>query len=127
MSIDIKYFKKRLEEEKESLLKELNSLGVPDKDVENNWDVTPSDREEQIETHDELADRMENLEEREATKIPLEERLKEVNHALKKIEAGTYGFCEVDQNPIELDRLEANPAARTGKGNINEILPPIIE
>ena len=40
-------------------------------------------------------------------------------YPLKKIEAGTFGVCEISGEPIEEDRLDANPAARTNKANIN--------
>ncbi len=49
--------------------------------------------------------------------VPLVEELEmrrgDVNDALKKIENGTYGVCEVGGEPIATERLEANPAART--------------
>ena len=49
----------------------------------------------------------------------LQARLTDVNVALGKIENGTYGICEVSGEPIEADRLEANPAARTNKAHMN--------
>ncbi len=42
----------------------------------------------------------------------LRETLFEVDDALRKLEAGTYGQCESCQNPIGEARLEAMPAAR---------------
>ena len=38
--------------------------------------------------------------------------LREVDHALAKFEAGTYGICEKTGEPIELDRLRARPWSR---------------
>lgn len=38
--------------------------------------------------------------------------LSEVEHALAKLEAGTYGVSELSGKPIPLDRLEAVPWAR---------------
>jgi len=38
--------------------------------------------------------------------------LAEINDALSRIEDGTYGFCEVDGEPIPRQRLEAIPWAR---------------
>jgi RNA polymerase-binding transcription factor DksA len=35
------------------------------------------------------------------------------------MENGTYGVCEKSGKPIELDRLMANPAARTCKEMMN--------
>ncbi len=43
----------------------------------------------------------------------LELRLKDVNNALKQLEDRTYGICEVCQKEIPLERLKANPAAKT--------------
>src|SRR5580698_950910 len=42
----------------------------------------------------------------------LREALDEVDAALIRLEAGTYGLCEVCGNPIGEARLEAMPAAR---------------
>ena len=33
------------------------------------------------------------------------------------IEKGTYGICEISGQPIEAERLKANPAARTSQAN----------
>jgi RNA polymerase-binding protein DksA len=38
--------------------------------------------------------------------------LREINHALAKIQNGTYGICEGTGNPIGKPRLEAQPWAR---------------
>ena len=41
------------------------------------------------------------------------EHLAEVDAALARVEAGTYGICEVCGEPIPDGRLEARPTART--------------
>ena len=38
--------------------------------------------------------------------------LADVEHALKRLDDGTYGTCEFDGKPIPEERLEALPAAR---------------
>jgi DnaK suppressor protein len=38
--------------------------------------------------------------------------LREINHALAKIQNGTYGICEGTGKPITKARLEAQPWAR---------------
>jgi RNA polymerase-binding transcription factor DksA len=48
----------------------------------------------------------------EALANSLKESLAEVEHALAKFEAGTYGQCENCGQPITPARLEAKPAAR---------------
>ena len=34
-----------------------------------------------------------------------------IDHALKKIENGTYGYCEETDEPISIKRLDARPIA----------------
>ncbi|MED4213990.1 yteA family sporulation protein, partial [Priestia megaterium] len=40
-------------------------------------------------------------------------QLEDTKHALQKIEAGTYGICEVSGEEIPFERLEAMPTATT--------------
>ncbi|WP_246088084.1 TraR/DksA family transcriptional regulator [Nocardioides albertanoniae] len=40
-------------------------------------------------------------------------RLEEVSTALERLDAGTYGVCEVCGGPVGDGRLEARPTART--------------
>ncbi len=42
----------------------------------------------------------------------VEGELRDVEEALARLEAGTYGRCEVCDKPIPDERLEANPTAR---------------
>ena len=42
-----------------------------------------------------------------------EETLEQVNRALDRIDAGTYGLSEVSGKPIPIERLEAVPYATT--------------
>ena len=41
------------------------------------------------------------------------DHLGEVEAALDRVAAGTYGICEVCHRPIDPERLEARPTART--------------
>lgn len=50
--------------------------------------------------------------EAEALAVKLEEALAEVDNALEKIEAGSYGVCEECGKEIAPARLEAKPEAR---------------
>ena len=43
----------------------------------------------------------------------LEDKHTDVSEALDKMDEGIYGLCEECNEPIPLDRLKANPAART--------------
>ncbi len=42
----------------------------------------------------------------------VEAELHDVEHALRRLDDGTYGLCEACGKPISDDRLEAQPAAR---------------
>ena len=42
----------------------------------------------------------------------IEAELADVEHALRRLDDGTYGTCEFDGKPIPEERLEAMPAAR---------------
>ena len=42
----------------------------------------------------------------------VEAELADVEHALRRLDEGTYGTCEACGRPIAEDRLEAQPAAR---------------
>jgi RNA polymerase-binding transcription factor DksA len=42
-----------------------------------------------------------------------QEHLAEVDAAIERVAAGTYGVCEVGGEPIPESRLEARPTART--------------
>jgi len=63
----------------------------------------------------EAADKIEEYNAHRAITGELEVRYNDIKAALQKIAEGKYGLCEVSGEPIEEDRLEANPAARTCK------------
>lgn len=41
-----------------------------------------------------------------------EHLLKEINHAIRKIDNNTFGICEETEEDIDINRLKANPIAR---------------
>jgi len=51
------------------------------------------------------------LEKRLTQEKRLEDTVGEIDHALEKYEAGTYGLCDSCGQPIEVARLEALPQA----------------
>ncbi len=111
-------FKERLTAEKKTLEEELGQIALFNTET-NIWEATPDqDMMGEIDDND-AADRFEDFEERTGMVTTLQARLTDVNRALQKIEDGTYGTCEVCGEPIEADRLEANPAARTNKAHMN--------
>ncbi len=111
--IDTQEFKEKLEAEKKTLIEELSSVGVMNP-ADKDWEAVPPpvDEGENSDEND-MADRFEEYEERNATLGTLEARLKDVQDALDKIEKGGYGICEVSGEQIDIERLRANPAART--------------
>jgi DnaK suppressor protein len=118
MPMDTKKFKETLLAEQALLEGELANIARfnPESDQ---WEATPdTDLMNQSDDND-AADRFEDFEERTSMLNTLQARLTDVKDALKKIEKGTFGKCEVCGEPIELDRLEANPAARTNKIHMN--------
>lgn len=48
----------------------------------------------------------------QAIRISVQERLSDIEHALAKLENGSYGACEICRNPIPQSRLEARPETR---------------
>lgn len=114
MSIETTAYKGKLEEELERVTDELKTLGVHNPDNPEDWVATPEDDMSEGEADTDLvADRVESLEERVSTLALLETEYNNINLALKKIENGTYGICEVDGKEIESARLDAIPSART--------------
>ncbi len=117
--MNTKSFKEKLEIEKKGLEEELGQIAIFNTET-NMWDATPDqDMMGEIDDND-AADRFENFEERSAMVTTLQARLIDINIALGKIESNTFGLCEVCNEPIEADRLEANPAARKDKTHMNE-------
>ena len=104
-------FKVKLEEERTLVEKELRSVGIQDPDNPANWiaDVKDDTRNDFLDLREKTAAESNN----QAIVDALEIRLLNINKALKKIEKGTYGICEVSGEVIPKDRLQANPAAIT--------------
>lgn len=99
-----------LQAERAALEEELGTYG---KDVgDDEWEGSSESEGEEADPED-AADNIEQL----ATNVPLvadlERRHKDIVLAMKKLREGTYGTCEECGEEIDVDRLEANPAART--------------
>jgi len=122
MKIDIKHFKEALLDEKTRLEDELSSVGRRNPSNPLDWEAKPDQLDILEADRNERADRIEEFEENSAVQVTLENRLSDISRALKKIDDNKYGVCEIGGEEIELDRLNANPAARTCKAHINETL-----
>ncbi|PIP73617.1 MAG: hypothetical protein COW88_01225 [Candidatus Lloydbacteria bacterium CG22_combo_CG10-13_8_21_14_all_47_15] len=117
------HFKEKLFEEKLILEKELAQIGRINPDNPADWESRPAEESSFEPDSNIVADRIEGYEANTAVSVELENRLGEVNAALGRIEANTYGICEAftaSGERIEDERLEANPAARTCKTHKEE-------
>lgn len=115
MTLDTAHFQQKLEEEKADLEKELSQVARQNPDNPSDWEPKPTEHEASQADENIVADTIEEYEENTAIANSLEARFKDVRSALDKIAHNVYGKCQVCQKDIEIDRLEANPAARTCK------------
>jgi RNA polymerase-binding protein DksA len=101
-----------LEVEESNLVEELSSHGRVQNEL-GDWQGNSSGLEGEEADPNDVADQIEEL----VTNIPLVEELEarhtDVAEAIERLDQGIYGMCEDCGKPIALDRLKANPAART--------------
>jgi len=108
-----------LEKERDLLTKELETIATPDPNVKGDWDIKHFEwGEDQITSQEELesGESVNEVDEdmkNKALSDSLELRLRDVNDALERIKEGTYGICEFCKKEIPVERLKANPAAKT--------------
>jgi RNA polymerase-binding transcription factor DksA len=101
-----------LEVDKANLEEELAAHGRVQTET-GDWQGASTGFEGEESDPNDVADQIEEL----ATNVPLveelEDRHRDVSDALEKMDEGVYGICEVSNEPIPLERLKANPSART--------------
>lgn len=120
--LDITHFKKVLEAELEQLTTELASIGRINPANANDWEAKADDLNVDRADEGEVAQALESYDDNAGALSKLEVRLNDVKRALAKIANNSYGICEISNKPIEIERLEANPAARTCIEHMNESL-----
>ena len=103
---DLKKVRSSLESEKKRLLGELEQLSDAGLPSEERREGSPFGKREE-----EATESLE-LEKRLAMERQIKEQLADIENALSKFEAGTYGLCESCGKPIESARLEALPATK---------------
>ena len=103
--VDNNEIHEKLKKEKAYTLEKLEQMGVRGQPAADRRDGSPFGKRE------EEADEAFELEKRLALEERLRDSLAEIDHALQKYEAGTYGLCDSCGQPIELARLEAMPQA----------------
>ncbi len=100
---DILYFKQMLEERREQILKNINGSSKELSELQDSQDV--------MDEGDFAAVSTDNLINEEIL-IAQQQELREIDEALMKIEKGTYGICEMCEEPIGMQRLKVKPFAR---------------
>jgi DnaK suppressor protein len=94
-----------LEGEKKRVQEELDQLGLDTRSDDARREGSPFGKREE-----EATESLE-FEKRLALEKQLRDQLADIEHALHKIEEGTYGMCDSCGQPIAANRLEALPAA----------------
>jgi RNA polymerase-binding transcription factor DksA len=117
MNSNISTLKNALEEELALLEKELHTVGRINPENPEDWEATAEPVTETAEMES-VASEITDFEDRSAIEFELEERYNDIKRALKEIGEGTYGVCHTCNQPIEDDRLHANPAATTCKAHM---------
>lgn len=99
--------------EKARIESEMRGVAHKNPDIEGDWEPSAPDLNNPPADPNDVADSIEAFEGNSAIEVELEARLLEVDTALARIEAGTYGICRMCGMTIEDARLHANPAAPT--------------
>ena len=107
----IEELRKKLEAQKESVTKELETFAKKDDELAGNWDTKFPNRENG--SMEEEADEVQEYGNALPVEYSLETQLKDINSALEKIKNGTYGVCEKCGKKIGEERLMACPEAKT--------------
>ena len=105
MTANLKQIRSRLEAEDKRLRDELAQLETEGQPSETRREGSPFGKRE------EEATESSELEKRLALEKRISGAMAEIEHALRKLDAGTYGLCDSCGKPIAPDRLEALPQA----------------
>ena len=121
MTQHLKQIRSRLEDELKRLRLELAQFETEGQPTDVRREGSPFGKREE-----EATESLE-LEKRVALEKRVGGAMAEIEHALHKLDAGTYGLCDVCGKPISPDRLEALPQAslcmdckaKNGKGKVS--------
>ena len=105
MTHNLKQVRSRLEAEDKRLRDELAQLETEAQPTEARREGSPFGKRE------EEAAESSDLEKRLALEKRVGGAMSEIEHALRKLDEGTYGLCDSCGKPISPDRLEALPQA----------------
>ena len=110
--IELEGLRQKIEKERAAIEQELQEHGHI-KNKKGEWQASSSGLEGEESDPTDVADQIEEL----VTNVPIVETLsrhhRELEDAMDAIERGTYGHCETCNEDIPLERLQANPSART--------------
>lgn len=121
MEIDTQKFKEKLEAEIITLKEEMQKIARINLDSKTeDWEAKGAQEGVGQADPNERADAQEEYELNNTLLKDIEVRYNNTKKALERIENKTYGVCEVDNEPIESERLEANPAATTCKAHMSK-------
>ncbi|MDE1975134.1 MAG: TraR/DksA C4-type zinc finger protein [Patescibacteria group bacterium] len=109
---ELEPFRIKLEAERSELESELAEVSKRNPANPNEWDAASGNMDVDSADENEVADKMEELEENRGITSKLEAQLNDVKDALDRMAKGVYGLCEKCGKPIKTARLEANPSAR---------------
>jgi len=112
-SVDTREFKEKLEVELKTVEDELKTVGHINPSNPGDWEAQPEKNDTVPADTNDVAEDITEYETNTAVLKELEIRFNEIKGALKKIQEENYGYCEIDGEPIEMERLKANPAATT--------------
>jgi RNA polymerase-binding transcription factor DksA len=104
--------REKLENQLKVVVAELSTIAIHNP-LTDDWEVTLRNEEIGEPDSDLQADVAEAADEQVSTLAELENHYTAIIRALKKMDAGTYGVCEISGEAIEPERLAINPAART--------------
>lgn len=111
----INKYRQQIEAELKQVETELKTVGRTNPDNPADWEAVPDKMDISPADNNEVADSIEDYEENTAILKQLEIRYNELKNALKQMDVGKYGVCEIGGEIIESERLDANPAATTCK------------
>ncbi len=113
-------FKKILIEEEKIVSNQLKSIAVQNSSDLNDWIPKIDLDSDGLAGEGEDAVQTTIYQERVGLVAGLETRYNNIKKALDSINNGTYGVCLLCGKKIELDRLNANPAAKTCKEHVDK-------
>lgn len=118
--MDTTIYKNLLLERQNEVEAELKAVGIHNPQNASDWIAVPRDLDAEEPDDNLAADAVESWNERASLVVELEKAYNTTRAALARIEAGTYGVCEVCGVPIEEKRLHAAPTARTCIAHIDQ-------